>query len=154
MKGNCYGTGFGMMSADFSYPVKKEVGKVGEDSPLFIVPLNSPENKSNIANFFAKSPTKSKAIAEKPVEKNAEADINSETRAPVKRKVEDMAQEMDQKEEEPSPKKAKVIGDEMKPQSPVKTAQQKPTKRAQPLVKKSPVKKEPGSKITNFFAAK
>ncbi|KAF4592196.1 DUF159 domain protein [Ophiocordyceps camponoti-floridani] len=36
------------------YPVSKEVGKVGNDSPSFIVPLDSKENKSNIANFFAK----------------------------------------------------------------------------------------------------
>ena len=154
MKGNCYGIVFAMMRTDFSYPVKKEVGKVGEDSPLFIVPLDSAENKSNIANFFTKSPTKSKVITEKAVDKNAGVDINSETHAPGKRKVEEMAQEMDQKEEESSPKKVKVIGDEMKGQSPVKTAQRKPTKRAQPPAKKSPVKKEAGSKITNFFAVK
>lgn len=35
------------------YPVSKGVGKVGNNSPLFIVPLNSRENKSNIANFFS-----------------------------------------------------------------------------------------------------
>ncbi|KAI2630066.1 hypothetical protein GGS21DRAFT_525313 [Xylaria nigripes] len=40
------------------YPVSKEVGKVGNDSPTFIIPINSKENKSNIANFFAKSPAK------------------------------------------------------------------------------------------------
>ncbi|KAJ9641054.1 hypothetical protein H2199_005722 [Coniosporium tulheliwenetii] len=34
------------------YPVSKEVGKVGNNSPSFIVPLDSTENKSNIANFF------------------------------------------------------------------------------------------------------
>ena len=34
------------------YPVPKEVGKVGNNSPDFIVPVNSKENKSNIANFF------------------------------------------------------------------------------------------------------
>lgn len=36
------------------YPVSKEVGKVGNNSPRFIRPLDSKENKSNIANFFAK----------------------------------------------------------------------------------------------------
>lgn len=36
------------------YPVKKEVGKVGNNSPSFIVPLDSAENKSNIKNFFNK----------------------------------------------------------------------------------------------------
>ncbi|PYI28287.1 DUF159 domain protein [Aspergillus indologenus CBS 114.80] len=35
------------------YQVPKEVGKVGNNSPDFIVPVSSKENKSNIANFFA-----------------------------------------------------------------------------------------------------
>jgi len=34
------------------YPVSKEVGKVGNNSPAFIVPVNSADNKQNIANFF------------------------------------------------------------------------------------------------------
>ncbi|KAF2449492.1 DUF159-domain-containing protein [Karstenula rhodostoma CBS 690.94] len=34
------------------YPVSKEVGKVGNNSPQFVVPVNSAANKSNIANFF------------------------------------------------------------------------------------------------------
>lgn len=154
LKGTCYGIIFDTMRTDFSYPVKKEVGKVGEDSPLFIVPLDSTENKSNIANFFAKSPTKSKVIAEKAVDENTGTEINSEIHAPGKRKVEEMTQELHQKEEESSRKKVKVFGDEMKEQSPVKTAQRKPTKRVQPPAKKSPIKKETGSKITKFFAAK
>lgn len=40
------------------YPVSKDVGKVGNDSPSFIIPVASKENKSNIANFFAKGPVK------------------------------------------------------------------------------------------------
>lgn len=35
------------------YPVSKEVGKVGNNSPDFIVPVASTENKNNIANFFS-----------------------------------------------------------------------------------------------------
>lgn len=35
------------------YPVSKDVGKVGNNSPDFIVPVASTENKNNIANFFA-----------------------------------------------------------------------------------------------------
>lgn len=35
------------------YQVPKEVGKVGNNSPDFIVPVDSKENKNNIANFFA-----------------------------------------------------------------------------------------------------
>lgn len=34
------------------YPVSKDVGKVGNNSPTFIVPISSSENKNNIANFF------------------------------------------------------------------------------------------------------
>lgn len=35
------------------YPVSKDVGKVGNNSPTFIVPVASTENKHNIANFFS-----------------------------------------------------------------------------------------------------
>ncbi|KAL5604282.1 hypothetical protein BROUX41_002255 [Berkeleyomyces rouxiae] len=34
------------------YPVTHEVGKVGTDSPRFVVPVDSRDNKRNIANFF------------------------------------------------------------------------------------------------------
>ena len=34
------------------YPVSKDVGKVGNNSPSFIVPAASSKNKNNIANFF------------------------------------------------------------------------------------------------------
>lgn len=40
------------------YPVNKDVGKVGNSSPSFIIPLNSKENKSNIANFFSNAQVK------------------------------------------------------------------------------------------------
>ncbi|EHL00246.1 hypothetical protein M7I_3736 [Glarea lozoyensis 74030] len=36
------------------YPVSQEVGKVGNNSPKFVIPVASSENKSNIANFFTK----------------------------------------------------------------------------------------------------
>jgi len=41
-----------------TYPVSKDVGKVGNNSPNFIIPVASSENKANIANFFAKGKTK------------------------------------------------------------------------------------------------
>jgi putative SOS response-associated peptidase YedK len=49
------------------YPVSRDVGKVGNDSPTFIIPIASSENKSNIANFFSKGAAKgsSKAAAGK-----------------------------------------------------------------------------------------
>lgn len=34
------------------YPVSQAVGKVGNNDPSFIVPVNSAANKNNIANFF------------------------------------------------------------------------------------------------------
>ncbi|KAG0646214.1 peptidase [Hyphodiscus hymeniophilus] len=40
------------------YPVSKDVGKVGNNSPNFIIPVASTANKSNIANFFAKGAEK------------------------------------------------------------------------------------------------
>lgn len=64
-----------------------------------------------------------------------------------------MAEELELKDQG-SPVKVKVLEDEIKGQSPVKTPQRKPTKRAPPSVKKSPVKKEAGAKITHFFAVK
>lgn len=36
------------------YPVDRAVGKVGNNSPQFVVPIDSKENKKNIANFFGK----------------------------------------------------------------------------------------------------
>lgn len=44
------------------YPVSKDVGKVGNNSPTFIIPISSSENKNNIANFFT-SPKSSKFTA-------------------------------------------------------------------------------------------
>lgn len=43
------------------YPVTKDVGKVGNNSPSFLIPVASKENKSNIANFFANVPVKQKS---------------------------------------------------------------------------------------------
>lgn len=49
------------------YPVSKEVGKVGNNSPSFIVPIGSSENKRNIANFFSNSKKTAKEEGEKEV---------------------------------------------------------------------------------------
>lgn len=144
---------------DISYPVKKEVGKVGENSPLFIVPLDSAENKSNIANFFSKptSPTKlkpTKRLEEEEIDEDLGEDISTETRSPGKRKIEDVEHiKLEEKEGTPPPK-VKIVEDKVIGQSPIKTPQRKPTKRTPQSVKKSPVKKEAGPKITSFFAAK
>src|ERR1700737_3045456 len=149
MKTNYYGILL-IRRLNLSYPVKKGVGKVGEDSPLFVVPLDSAENKSNIANFFSKPRSPVKQTAKKIIEavdENAGEDLDSETHVPMKRKLDDSTMEG------PPTAKQKLNDTQNKAQSPVKTAQRKPTKRALPVTKKSPVKKE-ATKITTFFATK
>ena len=47
------------------YPVDQAVGKVGNNSPSFIVPVASTENKKNIANFFGNAKKAAKAPEEK-----------------------------------------------------------------------------------------
>ncbi|TRX97216.1 hypothetical protein FHL15_002010 [Xylaria flabelliformis] len=51
------------------YPVSKDVGKVGNNSPTFIIPIDSKENKSNIANFFARGAATGKTEEEKIIKK-------------------------------------------------------------------------------------
>lgn len=62
------------------YPVDKAVGKVGNNSPQFMVPIDSKENKNNIANFFGskQSPTKPRS-EQKPAAKveDTKTDIKS-----------------------------------------------------------------------------
>jgi putative SOS response-associated peptidase YedK len=88
------------------YPVVKDVGKVGNNSPTFIVPVDSKDNKQNIANFFggakkaAKSEEAKKEVVkeEQEVEKKGakveheddapkqtvmEEEVNEESNAPV-----------------------------------------------------------------------
>lgn len=60
------------------YPVSKEVGKVGNNSPAFIVPVASTENKNNIANFFARAEQKAKGNESK------DQTVPSEVEAKVK----------------------------------------------------------------------
>lgn len=53
------------------YPVSKEVGKVGNNSPSFIIPIASRENKSNIANFFANAAAAAAAAQKKTTGKDS-----------------------------------------------------------------------------------
>ena len=172
--------------------MKKEVGKVGEDSPLFIIPLDSAENKSNIANFFTKSPQKSQStspLTSKPnkhpspqaavknkssesreerfpretVDENAGGeDLNSESRAPGKRRImesdemqreHDFADERVKVSESQKSDERKEHQEEGKGQQGTKTLQRKPTKRARvtPTKKMRNAGKVSGNKITSFF---
>ena len=57
------------------YPVSKEVGKVGNNSPTFIVPVASTENKNNIANFFGNAKREAVGKQEKKEIKEEEAEV-------------------------------------------------------------------------------
>lgn len=57
------------------YPVSKDVGKVGNNSPTFIVPVASTENKKNIANFFSNAKDSTKGEAEKKEIKTEEEEV-------------------------------------------------------------------------------
>lgn len=161
------------------YPVSKEVGKVGNDSPSFIIPVASRENKGNIANFFAnqgkpKGKASLKDQTEPEVEVVTEMDgvkrVKTESLDEVAKDADDGGMKREQEhavtagskrraespapeEKEPPHKKATV-----KSPSPV-TQPTRKTRSATTNVGKSPAKvkapakgKEPGAqKITKFF---
>jgi len=63
------------------YPVSKEVGKVGNNSPDFIVPIDSRQNKKNIVNFFDNA---KKASPKKEMKTEAEIKASMESTKPRK----------------------------------------------------------------------
>ncbi|KAA8626406.1 SRAP domain containing protein [Pyrenophora tritici-repentis] len=63
------------------YPVSKDVGKVGNNSPSFLVPVDSAANKNNIANFF-QSPQKQSVNRTEP---DVKVEHEDETRATTDR---------------------------------------------------------------------
>lgn len=68
------------------YPVDNAVGKVGNNSPSFVVPVDSKENKKNIANFFGnqakKSPKKKQANTQIFKEKGEDRETTIKAEAP------------------------------------------------------------------------
>lgn len=63
------------------YPVDKAVGKVGNNSPNFVIPVDSKENKKNIANFFgnaAKSNAKKTPVANTETANTNDPDVKKE----------------------------------------------------------------------------
>lgn len=160
------------------YPVKKDVGKVGNNSPDFIIPIT--ELKSNIENFFARgSPDKSAKASESGVdatkvgprgmqspvkdedgndretidhegtEDNAPLPVPSGTKAGIKRELDDVDDSDDLKR----PNKISRIPALSQDSSPVQPVRK--TRSATSNNSKSPAKpasKTEGSqKITSFF---
>lgn len=130
------------------YPVSKEVGKVGNNSPDFIVPVNSKDNKNNIANFFANakkkedvSPKKEPASQEEPKVKNKEE--------------EQSAAESVKRKHTPDSPRFKEESKKLKLQQPLKSPspQKSKTRSAtQNTPMKNTAKATDGSqRITNFF---
>ncbi|KAI2828063.1 hypothetical protein CBS147343_1940 [Aspergillus niger] len=146
------------------YPVPKEVGKVGNNSPDFIVPVSSKENKSNIANFFANAKKGAAVKVEEGVKderptKDAEW---SEDNAPkpvsgVKREhspdveTEDTKLQKTEPSVASSPKKSPEKSSPSKPETPAGKKMRSATHN-KPM-KKSPQKQPPAGtqRITNFF---
>ena len=60
------------------YAVSKDVGKVGNNSPAFIVPVASTENKHNIANFFSNAKKSAKGDGERQQIRNEEAQVKQQ----------------------------------------------------------------------------
>lgn len=154
------------------YPVSKEVGKAGNNSPDFIIPVASKKNKSNIANFFANAQMKNNATSEVEVKRETghkedatevmsfdDASVNAEdggmgvSPAKTKRKRDEGLEE----EDKGPPKKKELVS------SPVKgkpsASPSKPALRSTRAISatsnatKSPAKgKSTGTpKITKFF---
>jgi putative SOS response-associated peptidase YedK len=119
------------------YPVSKDVGKVGNNSPNFIIPIDSTENKNNIANFFNHPKgTKSSPKKADPVKKEEVAPSNQ-----IKQEVDDNRETIDHSGTEdnaplPVPK---ASGQGVKREHAEDEVSGPPAKAAR-LVEKSPVK--------------
>ncbi|KAL6249254.1 hypothetical protein RBB50_004317 [Rhinocladiella similis] len=151
------------------YPVDSAVGKVGNNSPNFIVPVDSKENKKNIANFFGsanKPKSKTPQLEKEPDEKRLTVDHDgSETKAPLPVASDSLEPSPGDKRRHhpeeyddgsPAKKHAKVAPLPVKSTSPVKSMAKKPrsaTSNKEMTLKSSPAKKtETGTqRITNFF---
>ena len=70
------------------YPVSKDVGKVGNNSPSFLIPIDSAENKNNIANFFGNQKKVAKTKAEEQNVGKLERDLDDSTTQDGKVKIE------------------------------------------------------------------
>jgi putative SOS response-associated peptidase YedK len=150
------------------YAVSKDVGKVGNNSPSFIVPIDSEQNKNNIANFFSKTSAKPEAVKKEPAE-----DVQQEAED-VRRESKDVKQEsshediplspqkrpLDEGDEADSPAKKIPRPPEPEPEkkdppaSPAKTTRKSRSATSNGTVTKSPAKKDAAAgsqRITSFF---
>ncbi|KAL4811375.1 hypothetical protein BDV18DRAFT_8477 [Aspergillus unguis] len=136
------------------YQVPKEVGKVGNNSPDFIVPVDSKENKSNIANFFANAKKKTGPTKNEEDVPAKKEDDSSQSITGVKREHSDTTDVT----VDHDAKKQKTISPTSSPMKPPgATPKQKQMRSAthnkKPPKKPEPKKAEAGTpRITNFFS--
>lgn len=135
------------------YPVSKEVGKVGNNSPNFIVPIDSKENKKNIANFFENaqkiSPKKENKVVETdPVENRSTQDHEStENNAPLP-----IAKQKRSHSPTGSPPPKALKAESESSPAKLKSKSRSAVANSPLKLKASPKKASDGSqKITNFF---
>ncbi|KAF2130322.1 DUF159-domain-containing protein [Dothidotthia symphoricarpi CBS 119687] len=162
------------------YPVSKDVGKVGNNSPSFLVPINSAANKNNIANFFGdqKKAVKSKTDEEIKIEHDVDetrettdriegTEDNAPLPVPESDKIQDSEKSRSIKREHSDDDNNGVTADD-----PSQEKRSKPTPTTKPSPVKTPAKKQgvrsatsnnsaaktpksDGSrKITSFFGSK
>ena len=142
------------------YPVSKEVGKVGNNSPDFLIPVNSKENKSNIANFFANAKQKK---GEQPVktEDEQQKTLHMPEQKITKDSDENRTTQDNEWSEDNAPMPIPSVKREHPPENPDEFAEQGQKKQKtqttpsprKPAVKKADEKKstDGSQRITNFF---
>jgi putative SOS response-associated peptidase YedK len=129
------------------YPVDQAVGKVGNNSPSFIVPINSTENKKHIANFFNNQAEKAKS-PKKPI-KVEEIKDQVKVMSPTESKTGDKRGHGDISDQEDVPI-AKLAKKSEPNSSPSKRKMHSATRNGT-APKGSPKKADKSKKITNFF---
>ena len=158
------------------YQVNKDVGKVGNNSPSFLIPIDSAANKNNIANFFGSPKKAAKADQHRPssmadagetratsnhierTEDNAplpgpatpEPQVGEQRKA-IKRERSDQDATGSTADAQPSPKRSKPGASA----SPAQTAAKKQGTRSATSngsTAKSPDKAAGSRKITSFFS--
>lgn len=145
------------------YQVSKDVGKVGNNSPSFLVPIDSAANKNNIANFFGNQRKSAKSKTEERTVNKAEHDLDATTNQKGDIKVEhdinetrvttDRVQGTEDNAPLPVGKTSEVFGGEPKgikrERSDEDTAHDEPVqKRAKPAPFASPTK-SPAKKMSS-----
>ncbi|KAL4965221.1 SOS response-associated peptidase [Aspergillus stella-maris] len=140
------------------YQVPKDVGKVGKNSPDFIVPVDSKENKSNIANFFANAKKKTEPIKVEGEEVAAKKENDEEQPvAGIKREHSDGTEDATTEDTKKQKTQASPPASPAKPSPQSSAAKQKQMRSAthnqKPLKKPEPKKASDGTpRITNFFS--